>query len=527
MVGGKWIFTNYLATIPDRYPLPHVQDILIQELSCCTIFSRVNLVRAYHQILIADEDVYKPHPLALLNSGECPLVSKLQPKPSSSSSMALTTVLLMLIISSMPVRMSFIYSTFQRLEDFGIIVNPDKCLFGKSSLTRLHHLHVGNRPRPVTQQQLCEFLGMVNFYRRFMSNCSQPMHPLNTILQSTRKGCPFRLTGPLLQFLPSSKSRQPPPKLLFWFIHTQMLPSASPLMLQKQQYGYCYSNMWTDTGNPKHSSPKVAPTRKEEQCIQQRTPCCLPRYQTFSPFSNIRHISGNHNLAADTLSRVTINTNLPRDSVIDYKHLSAEQNTDTTLLGLQGQQIISTSRKSRYPTQVFSACHNISHPSIRATQQKHLVKSKVIWPNINKDLRDWSKPAAPAKGTRPTRSALQSFSVPDRRLQHIHLALVGPLPMYNGCSYILTAVDRFSRWPVAFPFPDITAATGARGIVAGWAYRQRDSRFASFAYKPLVSRPLVKREKDCEGLHPFVKSRCRFVSKVAAVMLVAADRKEY
>lgn len=35
---------------------------------------------------------------------------------------------------------------------------------------------------------------------------------------------------------------------------------------------------------------------------------------------------------------------------------------------------------------------------------------------------------------------------------------VGTLLIYNNCSYILTAVGRFSCWPEVFPISDITAA---------------------------------------------------------------------
>lgn len=45
-------------TIPDWYPVPHGDDIL-PRFHGSTVFSTIDLVRAYHQISVAPEDVPK------------------------------------------------------------------------------------------------------------------------------------------------------------------------------------------------------------------------------------------------------------------------------------------------------------------------------------------------------------------------------------------------------------------------------------------------------------------------------------
>jgi transposase InsO family protein len=42
------------------------------------------------------------------------------------------------------------------------------------------------------------------------------------------------------------------------------------------------------------------------------------------------------------------------------------------------------------------------------------------------------------------------------------------MSLSNGFMYVLTAVDRFTRWPIAIPIPDKVATTVARAFLSGW-----------------------------------------------------------
>ena len=70
-----------------------------------------------------------------------------------------------------------------------------------------------------------------------------------------------------------------------------------------------------------------------------------------------------------------------------------------------------------------------------------------------------------SKVQRHIRAPLQTFQVPHRRFDHIHVDLVGPL---LGFTYLLTVVDRFTE---AIPLPDITTLTCAQALVMHWITR--------------------------------------------------------
>ena len=46
------------ATVPDRYPVPHIQDFS-SRLAGAAVFSKIDLVRGYHQIHMTSQDICK------------------------------------------------------------------------------------------------------------------------------------------------------------------------------------------------------------------------------------------------------------------------------------------------------------------------------------------------------------------------------------------------------------------------------------------------------------------------------------
>ena len=89
----------------------------------------------------------------------------------------------------------------ETLKQHGIKIKREKCEFLKDSVQFLGHkidssgIHadpgkrkaIAKAPRPKNQQQLKSFLGLLQYYGKFLSNLSSLLHPLNNLLKSNSK----------------------------------------------------------------------------------------------------------------------------------------------------------------------------------------------------------------------------------------------------------------------------------------------------------------------------------------------------
>lgn len=437
---------------------------------------------------------------------------------------------------------------FQRLKQAHLRLNVSKCVFAVEELEFLGYSvnskgirptlsrveHILNFPKPRTVVELRRFIGMINFYHRNLPRAAEIQVPLNAYFKKSRK-------NDLTEIIWNAEAEQAFEEIRKDLANAALLVhpragaelrlltdasdvAAGAVVEQRSADGTCWEPLAFFSQKFSPAQQKYSAYDREltamylavkhflyllEACeftiftdqkpltyaFLQRPEKASPRQVRQLSFiaeftTKIKHIAGEENIVADSLSRISAVT---LTSAINLENLEKLQNEDEQLQQLMQSNnsfkkvpfdanaaiVCDISGNTIRPyippalrREIFDMFHLPAHPGSRATDR--VIRKSYVWSNMHRDIARWCKSCVEcqqSKVSRHNRLLPEHFTIPDGRFEHVHIDIVGPLPEKHGFRYLVTMIDRFSRWIEVIPTKDIEAMTVARVFFDNWISR--------------------------------------------------------
>lgn len=200
------------CTVPDRYPLPYLQDITTI-LHGKSIFSKIDLQRAFHQIPLSKEDVPKTAIITPFGLFEFTRLTFGLRNAAQTMQRVLNSALtgldfifayiddILIASKNEEEHRRHVQIVLQRLTNNHLIINLEKCQFGETMLNFLGHQitaqgfkplpdkveAITKVPLPTMVKELKSFVATINFYRRFLPLAAEYQQTLTKLIPGNKR----------------------------------------------------------------------------------------------------------------------------------------------------------------------------------------------------------------------------------------------------------------------------------------------------------------------------------------------------
>lgn len=533
------------VTIPDVYPIPNIVDTL-DHLGGCTYFTTLDLTSGYYQIPMHPESrsktgfivesghyEYTRMPFGLRNAPatfQKMMDGVLRGLKPSQCMVYLDDVII--FSNGVKEHAERLRRVFEKLREAKLSLKFDKCNFALSEVKYLGHIisrtgvhpdpekieAVQNFPIPSNVKELQSFLGLSNYYRRFVNGYAVLARPLTRLL---KKGTAFMWSPDCQEAINNLKDALTRSPVLVYpdfskpfILSTDASNFAIGAVLSQECDGEEHPCAYASR---QLSSPEVSYATTEKELLAvvwgvSHFRCYLygRKFKIITDHAALKwlfslkdpssrllrwtlklgeydyevtHKPGKKHLNADALSRKVRQVNISRDQeIIDMQRADEECQKWRSQKGFEeergilkkltdkGRQIV-VPRPLRL--EVLRQCHDhplAGHMGVRPTLSR--IREMYWWPSLRRDCEEYLKGCVSCHQRSPygkTKATLQELPAAERPFDFVAIDVVGPLPRAeNGDRYILSILDHFSRYLEMVAIPDQTSETVAAALVRRW-----------------------------------------------------------
>ena len=480
-------------TVGDSFPIPNIQEIL-DKLGKARYFSALDCASGYWQVPMAEEDRAKTAfstPSGHYEYLRMPFGLKSAP---STFQRLMNSVFMGLIGTRCFVYLDDVIifgetllehntrlrEVFDKLRQFNLKIEPDKCEFLKTELKYLGHVVTGEGvkpdpekvkavidfPTPQNTTDVKSFLGLAGYYRKFIPQFSKIAKPLTDLLKKDRKWQWGAEQVESFHLLQTALTQEPV---------LQYPDFTKPFVLTTDASGFAIGAILSQ-GNIGQDRPiafasrTLNPAEQNYSTIEKELTAIVWACKYFRSY-----------LLGKQFTIVTDDQPLtwmfrvkdPSSRLLRWRLLLEEY--DYTIVYKAGKKNVNADALSRHPSvmtvliaskekqqKILKEMHECPIGGHRVQRTYDRLKLYVTWPGMFHDVEEYIRKCDICQKNKFTGPYINApFQETDTQYQpwdKLYLDIVGPLPMTDeGYKYIFTCQDNLSKYLIAIPMMTQTA----------------------------------------------------------------------